>query len=95
MHGGRAERLHDDDAPDLPPGALVAAIDLAGRATDHELALGDAARRGFAAALVRIAAARLAETGGDDPARLVPDYVTLPRGVASSIGEVAWSRTRA
>ena len=95
VHAGRAERLHDDDAPDLPFEVLVAAIDLPGRATDDELALGEAARRGFAAALVRIAAARLAETGGDDPARLVPDYVTLPRGVASSTGEVAWSRTRA
>ncbi len=95
VYGGRAERLHDDDAPDLPPEVLVAAIDLPGRATDDELALGEAARRGFAAALVRIAAARLAETGGDDPARLVPEYVTLPRGVASSTGEVAWSRTRA
>lgn len=95
VHAGRAERLHDDDAPDLPPEVLVAAIDLPGRATDDELALGEAARRGFAAALVRIAAARLAETGGDDPARLVPEYVTLPRGVASSTGEVAWSRTRA
>ena len=28
----------------------------------------------------------------DDLARLVPDYVTLPRGVTSSSGEVAWLR---
>jgi len=28
----------------------------------------------------------------DDLARLVPEYVTLPRGVAASGGEVAWSR---
>jgi hypothetical protein len=29
---------------------------------------------------------------GDDLARLVPEYVTLPRGVVSEQGEVAWSR---
>ena len=28
---------------------------------------------------------------GDD-ATLVPEYVTLPRGVIASSGEVAWSR---
>ncbi|MEI8334914.1 MAG: tRNA (adenosine(37)-N6)-threonylcarbamoyltransferase complex dimerization subunit type 1 TsaB [Chloroflexota bacterium] len=95
VHGGRAERLLGADVPDLPAEAVVAAIDLPGRATDDQLALGEAARRGFAAALVRLACARLAETGGDDPARLVPDYVTLPRGLSSSTGEVAWSRTRA
>ena len=30
--------------------------------------------------------------GGDDLARLVPEYVSLPRGVAAESGEVAWSR---
>jgi tRNA threonylcarbamoyl adenosine modification protein YeaZ len=95
VHDGRATRLLGTEPPDLPPGTLVAAIDLAGRAADHELALGDLARRGSATALVRLAAARLAATGGDDAARLVPEYVTLPRGVSTASGEVAWSRTRA
>jgi tRNA threonylcarbamoyl adenosine modification protein YeaZ len=92
---GSATRLLGAEAPDLPPGTPVAAIDLAGRATDDELALGEEARRGSAAALVRLAAARLAAMGGDDAARLVPEYVTLPRGITASSGEVAWSRTRA
>ena len=30
----------------------------------------------------------------DDLARLVPEYVTLPRGVQSESGEVAWSHDR-
>jgi hypothetical protein len=28
----------------------------------------------------------------DNLARLVPDYVSLPRGVVRETGEVAWSR---
>jgi hypothetical protein len=46
----------------------------------------------FAAALVRIGAERLTAGEADDLARLVPEYVTLPRGVAATSGEVAWSR---
>jgi hypothetical protein len=41
-------------------------------------------------ALVRLGVVRLA-SGGDDVARLVPEYVTLPRGVPSAKGEVRWS----
>jgi hypothetical protein len=33
-----------------------------------------------------------AESRGDDLEALVPDYVTLPRGVSATTGEVAWSR---
>jgi len=47
---------------------------------------------GIAAALVAIGAARLAAGTPDDLARLVPEYVSLPRGVATERGEVAWSR---
>ena len=39
-----------------------------------------------------IGAARIAAGEVDDLARLVPEYVTLPRGAAPSSGEVAWSR---
>jgi hypothetical protein len=37
-------------------------------------------------------AERLRDGAGDDLAGLVPGYVTLPRGVAAQVGEVAWSR---
>ena len=43
--------------------------------------LGAAARDGLAAAMLRAGAARLAAGDADDLARLVPEYVTLPRGV--------------
>jgi hypothetical protein len=42
---------------------------------------------------LRLGAIRIA-AGGDDVARLVPEYVTLPRGIATVKGEVRWSRDR-
>lgn len=78
--------------PDLTDGQQVIAVDLDGRAPEAALARGERHRAdGLAAALLRIGAARLA-AGGDDLARLVPDYVTLPRGVRATSGEVEWSR---
>ena len=52
------------------------------------------ARAGLAVALVSIGAERLGSGRVDDLARLVPEYVTLPRGVRSESGEVAWSHDR-
>jgi tRNA threonylcarbamoyladenosine biosynthesis protein TsaB len=78
--------------PELPAGARIVAVDLAGRASASESAQGAAAQAGLAAALVRLGAARLAAGPPDDPAALVPEYVTLPRGIASAQGEIAWSR---
>ena len=46
--------------------------------------LGAAAQAGLATALLAAGAARLRERGGDDLARLVPEYVTLPRGVRAA-----------
>jgi hypothetical protein len=40
---------------------------------------------------VRAGSARL-RTGVDELATLVPEYVTLPRGVRVAAGSVAWSR---
>lgn len=80
--------------PDLGPGDILVALDLVGRAPDDALARGDAARGGFGAALARFGAERLAAGDTDDLARLVPEYVSLPRGVRSESGEVAWSRDR-
>ena len=55
---------------------------------------GEAARAGLAAALLAIGAERLGRGDVDDLATLVPEYVTLPRGVRAVVGEVEWSRDR-
>ena len=78
----------DELEPEL--GSVIVAVDLAGRASDEALALGALAEAGLSAALVRLGVLRLA-AGGDDVARLVPEYVTLPRGVPVAKGEVRWS----
>ena len=93
VRGDRApERLPSGTAPSLETGETLVAVDLDGRAPADALARGARAREGFAAALVRIGAERLTAGEADDLARLVPEYVTLPRGVAATSGEVAWSR---
>ena len=80
--------------PELTPDEVLVAIDLDGRAPDDALERGAVARAGMAAALVRLGAARLAAGDVDDLAGLVPEYVTLPRGVRAEVGEVAWSHDR-
>jgi tRNA threonylcarbamoyl adenosine modification protein YeaZ len=67
--------------PDLRDGERLVAVDLAGRAPDAAVALGESAHAGLAAALLGAGAARLAAGDADDLARLVPEYVTLPRGI--------------
>lgn len=99
----------DQPGPPDPTGGLVLAVDLAGRASDEALANGRRAVDGLAAALVRLGAARLAAGEGDDAERLVPLYVSQPRGAPASgtpaggdakavpgesEGGVAWSRDR-
>lgn len=78
--------------PDLAPGEWLVAVDLEGRAPDDAVARGELARHGLGRALIRMGARRLHDGLGDDLAGLVPEYVTLPRGVAVQRGEVAWSR---
>jgi tRNA threonylcarbamoyl adenosine modification protein YeaZ len=70
--------------PELAPSAVLVALDLDGRAPDAAVALGERAHAGLAAALIAAGARRLAD-GGDDLARLVPEYVTLPRGVRMAV----------
>jgi tRNA threonylcarbamoyl adenosine modification protein YeaZ len=90
-HGAEPRLLPGGEEPDLGAGDVVVAVDLAGRAPEDALARGEAARAGLAAALVDLGVPRLA-AGGDDLARLVPEYVSLPRGVRAESGEVEWSR---
>jgi len=82
----------------LASSTVILAVDLEGRAEPEALALGELARAGLAASLLEAGAARLARGEADDAARLVPEYVTLPRGAppgaARAEGEVAWSRDR-
>ena len=87
---GKATLLRGGEEPGLSPGTTLVAVDLPDRAPREALALGLRAEEGLAAALLRLGVARLA-AGGDDVARLVPEYVTLPRGVLIAKGEVRWS----
>jgi tRNA threonylcarbamoyl adenosine modification protein YeaZ len=77
--------------PEHGPEDVLLAVDLEDRAPPDALERGRVARDGLAATLLRLGAARLAQGGGDDLESLVPDYVTLPRGVTATTGEVAWS----
>lgn len=93
-HAGAPVLLPGGSDPDLAPDEVLVALDLAERAPAHASERGERARVAFPAALARIGAARLAAGDVDDLARLVPEYVSLPRGVVVESGEVAWSRDR-
>jgi hypothetical protein len=90
---GRPPRLIPGGVdPELPAATSIVAVDLADRAPEDALERGERARAGLGAALLRLGAGRVATGASDDLATLVPEYVTLPRGVRSSGGEVTWSR---
>lgn len=90
--GHAPELLAGGREPELADGEALVAVDLDGRVPADATARGASARDGLAASLMRLGTERLAAGDEDDLARLVPDYVTLPRGVAATSGEVAWSR---
>jgi tRNA threonylcarbamoyl adenosine modification protein YeaZ len=90
--GGHPELLPGGSEPDLAPGEQLVAVDLDGRAPVDALERGELAREGFGRALIELGAARLRAGLVDDLAELVPDYVTLPRGVRHATGGMAWSR---
>ena len=87
---GEARLLRGGEEPEMDAGTVLVAVDLPGRAPAEALALGQQAEAGLAVALLRLGVALLA-AGGDDVARLVPEYVSLPRGVPVAKGEVRWS----
>jgi tRNA threonylcarbamoyl adenosine modification protein YeaZ len=89
--GHAATIVSAGDEPSLVTGIRLAAIDLADRAPVDAIEVGERHRDGLAAELLRVGAARLRAGDTDDLARLVPEYVTLPRGAGPSSGEVAWS----
>ncbi len=92
--GGSASLLAGSGEPELPLGATLVAVDLDGRAPSAALELGRLAVDGLPAALLAAGSLRLARGDVDDVGRLVPEYVSLPRGVAALSGEVGWSRGR-
>jgi tRNA threonylcarbamoyladenosine biosynthesis protein TsaB len=100
VRAGEAPRLVTGATPEPDSAADSAAeaiaVDLDGRATPAAGAAGRRALDGLAGALLRLGRVRLA-AGGDDPERLVPEYVTLPRGIAGALDleeGMAWSRSR-
>lgn len=85
------------DLPDLAADALLVAVDLAGRAPAAALARGEDATDRLPGVLLSLGAARLAARDSDDPARVVPEYVTLPRGALATPGAeegTTWSSVR-
>jgi tRNA threonylcarbamoyl adenosine modification protein YeaZ len=96
--GSPPEPLPAGSEPTLRPFERLVAVDLEGRAPEDALERGARARAGLGAELIRLGAARLAELRAADSAvtseleTLVPDYVTLPRGVRVAAGSIEWSR---
>jgi tRNA threonylcarbamoyl adenosine modification protein YeaZ len=97
--GSAPEIVADLTSVALAPGdaarpEILVAVDLDGRASPEALARGRLALEGLPGALAAIGADRLAKGDLDDPERLVPVYVSLPRGVLHEVdeGAVAWSR---
>jgi tRNA threonylcarbamoyl adenosine modification protein YeaZ len=88
--GGLAQLVRGGEELPDDAGQVLVAVDLPGRAPEDALERGAAAEAGLATAILVLGARRL-EAGGDDVALLVPEYVSLPRGVAVMKGEVKWS----
>jgi tRNA threonylcarbamoyl adenosine modification protein YeaZ len=78
--------------PDLRDDETLVALDLEGRAPADALARGEAAHGRLGHELVRLGSERLHAGSPSELDTLVPDYVTLPRGVRATNGSVAWSR---
>ncbi len=78
--------------PELAAGERLIAVDLDGRAPSDAVSFGEVARAGLGSELLRAGAARLAAGAPDELETLVPDYVTLPRGVHAAAGTIEWSR---
>jgi len=79
--------------PELREGDVLVAVDLAGRVSDDAVERGEHARIGLGAALLQAGAERLRQGAPDDLARLVPEYVTLPRGVTAVAADTGVSVT--
>lgn len=92
VRDGEAPRMLTDETElaTVDPARLVA-VDLEGRAPEAAVARGTTARSRLGAELIRIGAERLRSGPADDPELLVPNYVTLPRGIRATTGAIEWS----
>jgi tRNA threonylcarbamoyl adenosine modification protein YeaZ len=90
--GEAAVPLPAGQEPEIRAGETLVALDLEGRAPADALQRGDAARARLGHELIRLGAERLLAAGPEELETLVPDYVTLPRGVRAADGSDAWSR---
>jgi tRNA threonylcarbamoyl adenosine modification protein YeaZ len=88
--GAGPVRLPAGEEPAVAAGTVLVAVDLEDRAPSDALAIGRDAVAGLGDALLRLGAAALA-AGPGSIAELVPEYVTLPRGVRELSGSVQWS----
>ncbi|MEO8462129.1 MAG: tRNA (adenosine(37)-N6)-threonylcarbamoyltransferase complex dimerization subunit type 1 TsaB [Chloroflexota bacterium] len=89
--GAPPRRLPSGTAIEADPATTLVAVDLEDRAPDDAVARGAAARDGLCAALLQLGSARLRSGQLDDAEQLVPDYVTLPRGISASSGSIEWT----
>ena len=83
--------LVDDGELDPLDPAMIVAVDLEDRAPADALARGVEAHRRLGESLLALGAERLRAGSVDDPEQLVPEYVTLPRGVSATVGAIEWS----
>lgn len=90
--GERPLPLPAGQEPELRDGETLVALDLEGRAPAGASERGEVARAGLGRELIRLGAERLRADGPSELETLVPEYVTLPRGVRAADGTVAWSR---
>lgn len=90
--GQPPEPLPAGTEPRLGAWERLVAVDLADRAPDDALERGEVARARLGHELIRMGAERLRAGGPTELETLVPDYVTLPRGVRAADGSIAWSR---
>ena len=83
--------LVDDGELDALDPAMIVAVDLEDRAPADAMARGVEAHRRLGESLLALGAERLRVGSVDDPEQLVPEYVTLPRGVSAVVGAIEWS----
>ncbi len=90
--GTPPEPLPAGQEAEIEDGETLVALDLDGRAPTDALGRGEAAHARLGQELIRLGADRLRVAGSSELETLVPDYVTLPRGVRTADGTVLWSR---
>jgi tRNA threonylcarbamoyl adenosine modification protein YeaZ len=89
--GQRPVPLPAGQEPTIEDDETLVALDLEERAPADAIERGEDARQRLGRELIRLGAERL-RAGPPELETLVPDYVTLPRGVRAADGTIEWSR---